>query len=570
MQIIRRALISTYHKDGVDRLARQLHDLGVEIYASEGTSTYLEGVGVPARGIGSLTQYPELLGGRVKTLHPKIFGGLLYRVDRPQDMSSLDEYGIPRFDVLVVDLYPFEEALVLGASEGELIEQIDIGGVALLRAAAKNFQSIWVISSKHQYEEAIEWLKTKGARTTEAYRRRAALQAFRLSAHYDAQIAAHFGSPPKPVGVQGEGVARGAPSTDAPAQSVGIEAEGVARGAPSTDAPARSVGIEAEGVARGAPSMGDSATSVGVQARFGAPYPLRYGENAHQQATFYGPLSELVSLLSGKALSYNNLLDLDAAFQLLRVLEGPHSTFVIIKHTNPCGVGVADTPLLAYQKAFTSDSRSAFGGVFASNRPIDRSVAEEISSIFFELLLAPSFSRDAFELLKQKKNRRLLEYHSFPEVQRSFRSILNGVLEQSSDLPLEDGKEWTLSGTHQPTEAQWRDLRFAYAVAASARSNAIVIAKDGQLLGCGAGQTSRIDALRVAIEKAKANGHTIEGAAMASEAFFPFPDCVEMAYNVGIRSVIQPGGSTNDQLSIDFCSAHQIPMVLSKRRHFRH
>ena len=500
-------LIATYSKENLQPLVEQLHGLGLSLYASAGTSAYLKGLQIPSTEISELTQYPELLGGRVKTLHPKVFGGLLYRSEEPEDLHSLEKYEIPRFDLLIVDLYPFEAAVQQQEEEDSLIEKIDIGGVALLRAAAKNFHDIWVISSAHQYEEAREWLSREGALSTLEQRRSFALEAFRLSAHYDTQIFSYFNR---------------------------------------------------------------SKAHKTYQRSILSHYPLRYGENSHQQASFYGPLDRILHQQSGQALSYNNLLDIDAAFDLLRALSSDQALFVMLKHGNPCGVGLDEEPLRAYQKAYATDRLSAFGGVFATNRRVDREIAAQLSAIFFEVILAPELTREALDILSQKKKLRILQYTQLPSPRHTYRSALGGMLEQTSDLPLEDEASWEVVTSCHPTSAQYSSLRLAYGVVSCARSNAIVLAKDGQLLGCGAGQTSRIDALEMAIQKARRGEHDLEGAVMASEAFFPFPDCVEMAHQVGISAVIQPGGSMNDHLSVDFCETHHIPLVLSRRRHFRH
>ena len=504
---LRSCLLAVYDKTGLQPLAATLHGLGVKLYATSGTCAYLMERKVAATDVSSLTQYPELLGGRVKTLHPKVFGGLLYRSQEASDRAALQAYDIPRFDMLVVNLYPFEAALQAGEDEAALIEQIDIGGVALLRAAAKNFAEIWVLSSPTQYKEAQHWLEKQGAVTTLPRRRLAALRAFHCSVHYDSQIFDYFNSPPQlPVYVQ----------------------------------------------------------SINTRV------PLRYGENPHQRAAFYGNLDQNVELYQGKSLSYNNLLDVDAALELLRHLGDEKAAFVVIKHSNPCGVAIDSLPERAFEKAYSSDSLSAFGGVFATNRPLSAAVAQRMTAFFFEVLVAPDFSPEALHIFDKYKNRRLLRLHQQPNRAYSYRSALDGMLEQEMDPPVRSTEHWSIPTTHKPDTMAMADLHFAHAVVACARSNAIVLARGGQLMGCGAGQTSRIDALQLAIEKAQRAKLSLQGAVMASEAFFPFADCVEVAHRAGIRAIIQPGGSKNDNLSIEYCETHGLVMVLTRKRHFRH
>ena len=409
--------------------------------------------------------------------------------------------------MLVVNLYPFEEALRAGKDEEELIEKIDIGGVALLRASAKNFSEIWVISHPNQYQEAQQWLQTQGAITTLSIRRKAALRAFYNSTNYDSHIFSYFNSPPQlPVYVQS----------------------------------------------------------------LSTHYELRYGENPHQRATFFGDLSQFFEILQGNVLSYNNLLDLDAALELLFHLGNKQATFVIVKHSNPCGVAVDSVPKCAYEKAYTTDSLSAFGGVFATNRTLSPDIAKHMAAHFFELILAPDFSREALRIFAPYKKRKVLRLRKQPKTTYNHRSALGGILEQETDTLHRSTERWSVSTTHKPEATTMADLRFANIVVGCARSNAIVLARDGQVLGCGTGQTSRIDALRTAIEKAARAGLPLQGAVMASEAFFPFPDCVEIAHKAGIRAIIQPGGSKNDKLSIDYCEEHGLVMVLTQQRHFKH
>lgn len=504
---IRSCLLAVYNKKGLQPLAQKLQDLHVKLYATVGTCAYLQEANISATEIDQLTQYPEMLGGRVKTLHPKIFGGLLYRSQAPEDLSVLKKYQIPRFDMLIVNLYPFEAALQAGEAEEALIEKIDIGGVALLRAGAKNFKDIWVLSSPEQYAQAQTWLERQGATSTLSTRRQAALEAFHLSSHYDTQIFSYFNRP----------------------ASLPVYKQSLSQ-----------------------------------------HHPLRYGENPHQKANFYGSLSQTLDLYQGPALSYNNVLDIEAAFDLLRALGNQKAAFVIIKHSNPCGVGVDHRAEEAYQKAYASDSLSAFGGVFASNRPLHKTIAAHMSSLFFEAILAPDFSTEALHIFSKQKNRRVLRYYQLPAPLQSYRSALGGMLEQETDLLASTKKHWEVPTSAKPKAACLEDLQFAYAIVACARSNAIALAKAGQLLGCGTGQTSRIDALHIAIEKAKRAGLPLQGAVMASEAFFPFPDCVEIAHQAGIKAVIQPGGSKNDKLSINYCEEQGLSMTLTHQRHFKH
>lgn len=498
---VRSALISVYYKDGIDRLCRALHAAGTEIISTGGTRTYIENLGIPVTSVESLTGYPEILGGRVKTLHPAIFGGILGRRDLASDQLEMEEHGIRNIDLVVVDLYPFAETLANSTDPAAITEKIDIGGVSLIRAAAKNHAHTAILSDKEDLPAFTEAFEEQGG-TSAAQRKKLAAKALQVTSAYDAMIAAWL--------------------------------------------------------------AGDTPVSD-------ARYPLRYGENPHQEAWFQGDLQALFHQHHGKELSYNNLLDADAAVMLLSDFrEKDSAVFAILKHNNACGFAMADTLQAAWEKALAADPVSAFGGVLICNRRLDMATAEAVNQLFFEILIAPAYDPDALDLLKSKKNRMLLEQRQvdFPQMQR--RSVLNGVLWQQRDTATEDRDAFTMVTPRKPGDAQLGDLECALRLVKHTRSNAIVLVKDGCLLAAGTGQTSRVDALEQAIAKARRFGFDLQGASMASDAFFPFPDCVEIAAAAGVTAIAQPGGSLKDQLSIDAAEALNIAMVFTGRRHFRH
>ena len=496
------ALISVFHKDGLEPIVKKLDEIGVAIYSTGGTQNFIEEHGVNVNKVEDLTSYPSILGGRVKTLHPKVFGGILGRRELQCDLDQLDQYQIPEFDIVIVDLYPFEETVSSGAKEQDIIEKIDIGGISLIRAAAKNFKDVIIISSRNDYAEFLELLNEKNG-TTIADRKRFAAKAFNVSSHYDTAIFSWFNK-----------------EETAFKQSI------------------------TEG------------------------HTLRYGENPHQDGTFYGNLDEMFEKLHGKALSYNNLLDVDSAVNL--ITEFDDTTFAILKHNNACGLACRDNLVDAWKDALAGDPVSAFGGVLICNSNIDLETAEEINKIFCEIVISPSYNKDALEVLKSKKNRIILVQKNVKLADKQFRTILNGVLEQDKDLKTDAINEMKTVTKLAPTREQLVDLEFASKLCKNTKSNTIVLAKDKQLLASGVGQTSRVDALKQAIEKAKHFGFDLNGAVMASDAFFPFPDCVEIANNSGVVAVIQPGGSIKDQLSIDYCDNNNMAMVMTGTRHFKH
>ena len=503
---IKRALISVFHKDGLEPIAQALKDLEIEIYSTGGSYDFLRRLGVPVRTVEELTSYPSILGGRVKTLHPKVFGGILAQRQLPQDLDTLTQYDIPAFDLVMVDLYPFEATVAAGASDDEIIEKIDIGGISLIRAAAKNHQDVLIVSNQDQYPRLLQILTEGKGQTSLQERRRFAAEAFYTSSHYDTAIFQYFNR-----------------EQDLPcfAQSVG-----------------------------------------GAQ-------PLRYGENPHQQGCYFGPTDSLPKQLHGKELSYNNLLDVEAAIELIRDYTN-EPTIAIIKHNNACGCASRPSLLEAWEKALAADPISAFGGIIVSNQTIDKATAEAMNSLFFEVALAPAFSPEAIEILKCKKNRILLEYSAASLPREKFRSLLHGVLVQDRDQAVEGQTQLKPSTQALASPAQIEDLIFANKLVKHSKSNAIVLAKDQMLLASGVGQTSRVDALKHAIEKARQFGQSLEGAVMASDAFFPFPDCVALAHEAGITAVIQPGGSVRDQESVDYCNQYGMAMVHTEIRHFKH
>ena len=503
---IQSALISVYYKDGLAPLVELLHQHGVALYSTGGTQMFIEQMNIPVTAVEDLTSYPSIFGGRVKTLHPKVFGGILYRRDNEDDVQTAAQYEIPSIDLVIVDLYPFEETVKSGASDDDIIEKIDIGGISLIRGAAKNFQDVLIVSSREQYADVLELLQNKDCATDLADRRIFAMQAFGVSSHYDTAINQWF-DPQPPTGAY------------IPPQRV-------------------------------------------------REISLRYGENPHQAATFYGDLEAMFEQLHGKELSYNNLMDVEACVRLMD--EFDETTFVIVKHNNACGVATAATAHEAYVNALACDPVSAFGGVIITNTHVDLATAEELHKLFFEILIAPSFEEAALEVLKKKKDRRLLKRKMVELPKKQFKTLLNGVLEQDKDLSTETAEQFKVVTDKAPTEAETKALAFALKICKHLKSNNVVLAKDGQLLACGVGQTSRVDALKQAIDKANAFGFDLNGGVMASEAFFPFPDCVEIAHQVGITAVVQPGGSIRDKESIDFCNSHGVAMVTTGVRHFLH
>lgn len=503
---IRSALVSVYHKEGLETILPQLHELGVTLYSTGGTQKFIERLEIPVLAVEDLTTYPSILDGRVKTLHPKIFGGILAQ-RKEAHQQQLTQYAIPEIDLVIVDLYPFEETLATTDDEAAIIEKIDIGGIALIRAAAKNYRDVLIIPSRADYGTLATILSEQGGESTLEDRKALARRAFAVSSHYDTAIFQYFNR-------SGE--------TAAFKHSI----------------------------------IGGSG--------------LRYGENPHQEATFYGALSEMMEQLNGKEISYNNLVDIDAAVAIMREFADADPTFAVLKHTNSCGVATRSTIHEAWQAALAGDPVSAFGGILIANRPIDLSTATAVNELFYEVLLAPSFDADALELLKQKKKRILLQYKHLDTAPKSFKSLLNGVIEMDADLRTETAADLTTVTERAPSEAEVRDLIFANKCVKQLKSNGIALVKDEQLIGMGCGQTSRVDALKQAITKAKAFGFDLSGAVMASDAFFPFPDCVEIADQAGITAVIQPGGSIRDQDSTDFCNAHSMAMVTTGIRHFKH
>lgn len=502
---IKSALISVYYKDNLEPIVKLLAKNNVQIYSTGGTQKFIEDLGVAVTPVEEMTTYPSIFGGRVKTLHPAIFGGILHRRELEDDVKTAEQYNIPSIDLVIVDLYPFEETVASGASEADIIEKIDIGGISLIRAAAKNFKDVLIVSSREQYADVEQLLSDKNGATDLADRRNFAAKAFDISSNYDTAIFNYFN--------QTEGI-----------------------------------------------------TSFKQSVRQGNT--LRYGENPHQQGTFYGNLSEMLEQLNGKEMSYNNLVDIDAAVLIMEEFE--ETAFAILKHTNACGVATGVTVKEAYQKAFAADTVSAFGGVLITNKKVDLAAAEEMHSLFFEVLIAPDFDQDALDLLKGKKNRILLKQNHKLTSTKMFKNLLNGVIEQDRDLKTDSLEDLKPVTKRQPTDSEKRALVFASKIAKHTKSNTIVLAKEGQLLSSGVGQTSRVDALKQAIHKAKAFGFDLKGAVMASDAFFPFPDCVEIACEEGIEAVVQPGGSIKDQDSIDFCDKNNMAMVFTGVRHFKH
>lgn len=501
---IKTALVSVYHKDGLDEILKKLASDGVKFISTGGTASFIESLGLECTTVESITGYPSILGGRVKTLHPKVFGGILSRRDHDGDMLQASQYEIPEIDLVIVDLYPFVETVKSGASDADIIEKIDIGGISLIRAAAKNFNDVVIVPSKASYACLLDILNEQGAKTTLAQRRMFATEAFAVSSAYDSAIFSWFA---------GED--------------------------------AKDLRLTADGA-----------------------MSLRYGENPHQSAKFFGDFDKMFDKLHGKEISYNNLLDIDAAVSLINDFN--ETTFAILKHNNACGIACRDSVLEAWNDALACDPVSAFGGVLITNGAIDSETAEKINSIFFEVLIAPSYSEDALEILTKKKNRIILVAKDLKMPEMRYRSALNGILAQHIDDAVETPECFKTVTDKQIDESQIADLVFANKVVKHSKSNAIVLAKNRTLLASGIGQTSRVDSLKQAIEKAKSFGFDLKGGVMASDAFFPFADCVEIAHEAGIDAVIQPGGSIRDKDSIDYCNAHDMAMVMTGVRHFRH
>ena len=503
---IKTALISVYHKDGLDEIIDTLHRLGVRILSTGGTQSFIESKGISVDAVEDLTTYPSILSGRVKTLHPKVFGGILAKREE-EHLGQLETYEIPEIDLVIVDLYPFEDTVANTNDESTIIEKIDIGGIALIRAAAKNYRDVAVVPSKAEYSLLHDLLLEKDGVTSLADRKKLATRAFMVSSHYDTAIYQYFDAG------QQENVFK---------QSIHTS------------------------------------------------QALRYGENPHQESLFFGRLEQMFEVLGGKPLSYNNLVDIDAAVGLMGEFQDEPPTFAILKHTNPCGVATRENILDAWTDALAGDNISAFGGILISNSQIDLETASQINQIFYEVLIAPSFQDDALELLSRKKKRILLRIKDFKLPLRQFKSLLNGVIVQEADRKIEEESDFQTVTKKAPTDAQISDLIFANKCVKHLKSNTIVLAKKGQLIGMGCGQTSRVDALKQAILKANHFGFDVKGSVMASDAFFPFPDCVEIAHLAGVQAVVQPGGSIKDQESIDYCDAHHIAMVTTGVRHFKH
>lgn len=502
---IKSALISVFYKDKLDAIVKKLNDLGVTIFSTGGTQDFIEKLNIKVTPVEQLTSYPSILGGRVKTLHPKIFGGILSRRELSDDVAQLEQYDIPQIDLVIVDLYPFEETLASGADEKDIIEKIDIGGISLIRAAAKNYKDVLIVSSRLQYDDFLQLLNAQNGFSEISDRKKYAAMAFNTSSHYDTSIFNYFNS--------------------SEAIQTFKKSEQLAS-------------------------------------------PLRYGENPHQKGIFYGDINAMFTKLNGKELSYNNLLDVDAAVSLMA--DFSEITFAILKHNNACGIATRNNVLEAWKAALACDPVSAFGGILITNTIIDKATAEEINKLFFEVVIAPEFDNEALEILKQKSNRIILRQNKTKLSTKSFRSLLNGVIEQDKDLKTETIKDFSYVTKEQPTALLAEDLIFANKIVKHTKSNTIVLAKNKTLLASGTGQTSRVDALKQAIAKAKEFGFELSGGVMASDAFFPFPDCVQIAYECGIKTVIQPGGSIKDKESVDYCNANGMAMVFTGTRHFKH
>lgn len=503
---VKSALISVYHKENLESLLNVLAKNNVTIYSTGGTRKFIEESGLEVKAVEELTGYPSIFGGRVKTLHPKVMGGILFRRNDANDVAQAGEYDIPFIDLVVVDLYPFSDTLSSGASHEEIIKKIDVGGISLIRAAAKNYNDVLIVSSMTQYDEAVRILHENNCATTLEQRRKFATYAFSISSHYDTEIFNYFNTEARLLHFK------------------------------------KSISI---------------ATT------------LRYGENPHQEGVFYGALEEMFNQIHGKAISYNNLVDIDAAIALMEEFADD-TVFAILKHTNACGVANGKTVKEAYLKAFEADTVSAFGGVLITNSEVNKDAASEINKLFFEILVAPSFDNDALEILKSKKNRILLVKTQNISARLQFKSILNGVIQQERDLETEGPEQFSEVTRRKPTAKETATMVFANKIVKHTKSNAIVVARNGQMIASGVGQTSRVDAVKQAISKARAFGFDVTGAVMASDAFFPFVDSAEIAFNEGIHAIVQPGGSVRDQDTVKFCDEHNMTMIFTGKRHFKH
>lgn len=501
------AIISVYHKEGLAPIVKKLDELGVVLYSTGGTEKYINDLGIPVIPVENITEYPSILGGRVKTLHPKVFGGILNRQENESDVAEMEQFNIPQLDLVIVDLYPFDKTVASGADEQEIIEKIDIGGISLIRAAAKNFKDTLCISSMEDYEEVLKIISEGNGSTTLEQRKNFAAKSFNVSSHYDTAIFNYFNSDHDIV------------------------------------------------------SLKISETQGKL---------LRYGENPHQKGFFFGDYDSMFDKLHGKELSYNNLLDVDAAVNLMNEFKDDAPTFAILKHNNACGIAQRDTIYQAYVDALAGDPVSAFGGVLISNTEIDESTSEEIHKLFCEVVIAPSYTAKSLEILKGKKNRILLiqKLYEFPKT--TTRSCLNGALVQDRDTLTDSEENLTQATNNNPSSGELDDLLFASKICKHTKSNTVVLVKNKQLFASGTGQTSRVDALRQAIEKSRSFGFDLNGAVMASDAFFPFPDCVEIADKAGITAIIQPGGSIKDDLSVNYCNENNVSMVFTGVRHFKH
>lgn len=499
------ALISVFNKEGLEPIVKKLNELGITIYSTGGTEKFIRDLGITVVPVEDITSYPSILGGRVKTLHPKVFGGILNRSENEGDVAELKEYEIPQIDLVIVDLYPFEKTVASGASDEDIIEKIDIGGISLIRAAAKNFKDVLCVSSVEDYSDFLNIISAGNGATSLNDRKRFAAKAFNISSNYDTAIFNYFNTE--------------------------------------------------ETVFKQSYSTGSE---------------LRYGENPHQKGYFFGELDSMFDKLHGKELSYNNLLDIDAAVNLMNEFKNEAPTFAILKHNNACGLAQRETILQAYRDALAGDPVSAFGGILISNSEIDKETAEEIHKLFCEVVIAPSYSEEALNTLKGKKNRVILVQKETALPKTQVRTCLNGLLVQDKDLKTDSREDLSFVTNNKPNDRELKDLLFASKICKHTKSNTIVLVKDSQLLASGTGQTSRVDALRQSIDKARSFDFDLQGAAMASDAFFPFPDCVEIADHAGITTVIQPGGSIKDQLSVDYCNDHDLAMVMTGTRHFKH
>ncbi len=507
---IQSALISVFDKSGLEPIVKKLHEQNVTIYSTGGTEDFIKKLNIPVIPVEDVTNYPSILGGRVKTLHPKVFGGILNRQDNELDVQQMQEYNIPQIDVVIVDLYPFEKTVSSGASDADIIEKIDIGGISLIRAAAKNFKDTVIIPSVSEYAMFLDIISNNNGQTTLVQRKRFATKAFNVSSHYDSAIFNYFL-------------------------------------------------ISDENKDEAVLKISETKADV-----------LRYGENPHQKGFFFGDFDKMFTKLHGKELSYNNLLDIDAAVNLMNEFKENEPTFAILKHNNACGIATRKTMKFAYLDALAGDPTSAFGGVLIANGNIDLATAEEINKLFCEVVIAPSYDENAIVILQEKKNRIILVQKEIDLPKTSVRNCLNGFLVQDKDLTTDTEMHLTTATKTNPTDEEISDLLFASKICKHTKSNTIVLAKNKQLLASGTGQTSRVDALNQAIYKAQSFNFNLNGAVMASDAFFPFPDCVEIAKTAGISSVIQPGGSIKDELSINYCNENNVSMVFTGIRHFKH